>query len=96
MCYVCMCLCMCVYLFRLAHEFNHSVTRCMHACGTWHDTGGGCGAIDGFVVVNVISVTLGVLWFVLFRRRLLELEGMKLKEWQTKTGRLWIGTRRSL
>ena len=68
----------------------------VHACVRADVADGGCGAIDGFVVVNVISVMLGVLWFVMFRRRLLELEGMKLNDWQTKTGRLWIGTRRSL
>ncbi len=51
--------------------------------------------MDGFVVVNVVSVCLGVAWFIMFRHRVLELESMKLKEWQTRSGRLWIGKRQA-
>jgi PAT family acetyl-CoA transporter-like MFS transporter 1 len=56
----------------------------MFECGD-----GGCGGMDGFAVVTVVSTLLGVVWFWLVRSRVDDLELSKLREWGTSSGARW-------
>jgi hypothetical protein len=57
-------------------------------------TDGGCASVDGFVVVNILSVLLGVGWYFVMHRRVLDLETLKQREWQTGSGGTFWGPSR--